>query len=79
MQVIPYTVLMMVPEYWFADQSTKSDYVTRIYVEADSPEDAVEKAYSAIPESFPDEEDLQVEDFEPVAVYMGHIFDLYQP
>lgn len=73
----PYTVLMMLPDYWRSDQSCAADEVIRLWVEAENPTTAIDAAYIALPSAMPDEE-VVAEDFSPIAVYAGHHFDLHE-
>ena len=73
----PFTVLLMLPSDWRSDQPCAADEVIRIWVDAIDAEDAYEKALIQLPLDMPDEE-VNAEDFAPIAVYAGHIFDLFQ-
>ena len=74
----PFTVLLMLPDYWRSDQPCAADEVIRLWVDAIDAEDAYEKALIQLPLDMPDEE-VVVEDFAPIAIYAGHHFDLFQP
>lgn len=74
----PFTVLLMLPDYWRSDQSCAADEAIRVWVTAVNPVLAVGAAMIELPGLMPDEE-VVAEDFAPIAVYAGHIFDLFQP
>ena len=71
----PFTVLLMLPSDWRSDQSCAADEVIRVWVNAVDPDEALETARSHL--SY--DEDFDPEDFSVVAIYAGHIFDLFQP
>ena len=73
----PFTVLLMLPDYWRSDQPCAADEVIRIWVDAIDAEDAYEKALIQLPLDMPDVM-VNVDDFSPIAVYAGHHFDLFQ-
>ena len=75
---LPFTVLLMLPDYWRSDQSCAADEVIRVWVTTADVETAIEAASIQLPLEMPDEEVI-AEDFAPIAVYPGHIFDLFQP
>ena len=75
----PFTVLLMLPDYWRSDQPCAADEVIRIYVTAMDPITAVDAALILLPGLMPDEDELIADDFAPIAVYAGHHFDLFQP
>lgn len=72
----PFTVLMMLPSCLRGKMSSVSEEVARIWVDAVSPDQALEAAHSKIPTIFPDQED--VDDFAPVAIFAGRIADLHR-
>ena len=74
----PFTVLLMLPDYWRSDQPCAADEVIRIWVDAIDAEDAYEKALIELPGLMPDEDELVAKDFSPIAVYAGHHFDLHE-
>lgn len=73
----PYTVLLMLPDYWRSDQPSAADEITRIWVTASDPDSAVHEAFGKLPETFPAEPNINPNDFATVAVYPGHQFDEY--
>jgi hypothetical protein len=79
-QKLPFTVLFMIPDWKRGDQSHESDHICRVWTEATDPENAVEAAKEKLPEDLHWEEyDVSdLDDYSPVAVYPGHIFDLFQ-
>lgn len=73
----PFTVLLMLPSDWRQDQPSASDEITRVWVDAPDVDGAIRKAYAKLPEQFPGEARIPFDDFTPVAVYPGHLFDEY--
>lgn len=73
----PFTVLLMLPDYWRSDQSCAADEIIRVWVSAPTVEMAIGAAMIQLPSEMPDEE-VVAEDFAPIAVYPDHLFDLYQ-
>ena len=70
----PFTVLLMLPDYWRSDQPCAADEVQRHWVDAVGPDEAIEEALLAATA----ENEASADDFSPIAVYAGHHFDLHQ-
>lgn len=69
----PYTVLLMMPDDIRADECCAADWIRRVWVFAPDPDEAIGEAQAEVARIC-DPEDLEV-----VAIYAGHVFDLYQP
>lgn len=77
-----WTVIMMKPSDWRSDEACAADEVVRLWVHAEDPESAVAAAYTALPSDIEGvglgEDQTNPDDFAPIAVYPGHIKDLYK-
>ena len=80
-QVMPYTVLLMLPDHMRDDESCAADWIRRVWVDASSPDDAFATAQSNCGEIMGWDEDAQPDpdDLDVIAVYPGHLFDLFHP
>lgn len=77
----PFTVLVLMPDHMREDESCEADWVRRAWVTAKSPDDAAEIACNDLgrlmgwgAEETPSPDELAI-----IAIYPGHIFDLFQP
>lgn len=71
-----FTVLLALPNDIACDQCCEADKITRVHVEAETIETAIDLAAAraaAATAGYPPE------GFAPVAVYAGHIMDIFQP
>lgn len=76
----PFTVLVMLPDYMRGDEDCEADWLRRLWVTAEGPDQALEKAVKEVGLLCGWEDDAPAEaEVSPVAIYSGHIFDLYQP
>lgn len=72
----PYTVLLLRPdEDW---DGAQADWVLREHVTAPDVDAAIDTAIQQCITQYYDG-DRESDDFAPLAVYAGHIFDLYTP
>jgi hypothetical protein len=86
-----HTVLIMKPDAVRSEESSKSDWILRVHVETSSPDDSPQnetEGYAAIAaadewikaEFYPDNPgDFDAAEWEPVAIYAGHLFDNLTP
>jgi hypothetical protein len=89
----PYTVLLMMSDDLRSDECCASDWVRRVYVEGEASKAGIERMIKIArcdladmfgwtdPDDDPDpvEVEQRKSAMEPVAIYAGHIFDIYQP
>lgn len=71
----PYTVILLLPEDERDPAYSASDWVERVYVTCDDPDDAFAIAMNDTAAA----QGRAPQDYDVVAVYEGHIFDLFQP
>jgi len=73
----------MIPEHWRDDEKCEADWVRRFWVEGTDEESALAESSVAVTtlfaEEFAEDTDLMPSDFPIMALYPGHIFDLFQP
>ncbi len=70
-----YTVLLLLPDtYWEGHQS---DWIKRVYVEALRPDEAIGPAIKAAIADWDALEIYTLDDFAVLAIYEGHLFDLF--
>lgn len=83
----PFTVIMMMPDNMRADECCAADWVRRVWVygppTSDGVSDMITDARENLAEMFgwTDEYDVaqRKDTLEPVAIFAGHHFDVYQP
>lgn len=74
-----FTVLLMMPYEWHSDQSCAADCVTREHVDAQTVEEAFFAAQKiAVARAMEGGSETTTDDWAVIAVYPGHIFDLFQ-
>lgn len=71
-----YTVLLMLPDYLASKQPDAAGAVLHLHVTGYSAEQALGAAYHAVTERFPEDDDPE-NTFVPVAIYAGHLNNLY--
>ena len=71
-----YTVLLALPDDIANEQCCAADTVTRLFVTAETVEDAIEVAAKL---AAAETANYSAELFAPIAVYEGRQFDLFQP
>lgn len=77
--LMPFTVLLMIPDNMRSDESCEADWVRRIWVHATNPDEALSAAQAECISLFEWDEDTDAECLAPVAIYHGQIFDMFQP
>jgi hypothetical protein len=75
----PYTVLLLRPARQREDDAHPSDWVYRAWVEADNPDDAEVAACEKLARGDEDVEPAEPFEVATLAIYEGHLFDLYLP
>jgi len=89
----PFTVILMLPDHMRSDECCAADWVRRVWVHAsysvNRTEFLISQARDNLCQLFEwdkpelghsaEEVEQMKNELEPVAIYPGHIFDIYQP
>ena len=89
-RVQPYTVILMMPDEMRSDECCAADWIRRVWVYGDAHDQGtlidtarrkLADLFGWTEEGYMAEEEIQqrMDELEPVAIYAGHLFDVYQP